>query len=372
MKTYKTIKRDKNNLGLSCLLGIIFTLQSGLLLAGNFIEPDDKYIQYTGRMDFVNPKQPLISWPGTSIKAKFTGKTLKIKLDDQEGNNYFNVIIDGNDQFPHVLHAKQGSHVYPIAFYLQDGEHIVELYKRTEGHEGSTKFLGLELADNGKLLNPPTRPIRKIAFFGDSITSGQGNEAADNSGDLDLSEKNNYLSYSSITARKLNAEHHTVSLSGIGIMLSWFDFTMPEYFDQVNGAGNNKSHWDFSSWTPDIVVINLFQNDSWLVKDPKRISPMPNSEQIIQAYVDFVYTVSQRYPNKPIICALGSMDITKQGSNWPGYVKTAVARIKQMDSKANIDTVLFEHTGYKKHPRVNQHQRNAEKLTEFIKGKMGW
>lgn len=372
MKIYKNDKRDKNNLLLSFLLGIIVTLQSGLLFAANFIEPDHQYIQYTGRVDFVNPKQPLISWSGTSIKAKFTGNTLKIKLDDQEGNNYFNVIIDGNDQFPHVLQAKKGSHVYPIAYYLQDDEHIVEIYKRTEGHEGSTKFLGLELADNGKLLNPPIRPKRKIAFFGDSVTSGQGNEAADNRGDKDSSEKNNYLSYSSITARNLDTEHHTVSLSGIGIMVSWFDYTMPEYFDQVNGAGNNNSHWDFSSWTPDIVVINLFQNDSWLIKYPERISPMPTAEQLIQAYVDFVSSIIQRYPNKPIICALGSMDITKQGSSWPSYVKTAVARIKQMDSKANIDTIFFEHTGYKKHPRVNQHQRNAEKLTEFIKSKMGW
>jgi len=270
------------------------------------------------------------------------------------------------------LQAKQGSHIYAIAYYLQKGEHSVEIYKRTEGHEGSTKFLGLELADKGKILNPPPRPIRKIAFFGDSITSGMGNEAADNHDDKNLSEKNNYLSYSSITARNLNAEHHTVSLSGIGVMASWFGFTMPEYFDQINGAGNNNSQWDFTSWVPDIVVINLFQNDRWLIKKPELISPEPTEEQIIQAYVDLVYSIIQRYPNKPIICALGSMDITKQDSNWPGYVKKAVARIKQIDGKANIDTILFEHTGYKKHPRVHQHQRNAKKLTEFIKSKMEW
>lgn len=365
-------KNNKNKAVLKLLLGISFVLQSGLLFAIQLIEPDHKYVQYTGRVDFINPKQPLISWPGTSIKAKFTGNALKIKLDDQEGNNYFNVIIDGNDQFPHVLQANPGSYTYPIAYYLQEGEHTVEIYKRTEGHEGSTKFLGLELADNGKLLTLPKRPTRKIAFFGDSITSGMGNEAADNHGDKDLSEKNNYLSYGSITARNLHAEHHTVSLSGIGIMVSWFDFTMKEYFDQINAAGNNNSHWDFSSWTPDIVVINLFQNDSWLVTESKRISPIPTADKITQAYVDFINTIRLHYPNKPIVCALGSMDITQKGSKWPGYVKTAVARIKKMDSKANIDTIFFEHTGYKKHPRVHQHQRNADKLTELIKAKMQW
>jgi hypothetical protein len=314
-------KNNKNKAVLKLLLGISFVLQSGLLFAIQLIEPDHKYVQYTGRVDFINPKQPLISWPGTSIKAKFTGNALKIKLDDQEGNNYFNVIIDGNDQFPHVLQANPGSYTYPIAY---------------------------------------------------SITSGMGNEAADNHGDKDLSEKNNYLSYGSITARNLHAEHHTVSLSGIGIMVSWFDFTMKEYFDQINAAGNNNSHWDFSSWTPDIVVINLFQNDSWLVTESKRISPIPTADKITQAYVDFINTIRLHYPNKPIVCALGSMDITQKGSKWPGYVKTAVARIKKMDSKANIDTIFFEHTGYKKHPRVHQHQRNADKLTELIKAKMQW
>jgi hypothetical protein len=199
-----------------------------------------------------------------------------------------------------------------------------------------------------------------------------GNEAADNQDDKNLSEKNNYLSYSSITARNLNAEHHTVSLSGIGIMVSWFGFTMAEYFDQINGAGNNNSQWDFTSWVPDVVVINLFQNDSWLIKKPELISPEPTEEQIIQAYVDLVSSIRQRYPNKPIVCTLGSMDITKHGSNWPGYVKKAVARIKQIDSKANIDTMFFEYTGYNRHPRVSHHHRNAEKLTEFIINKMGW
>jgi hypothetical protein len=28
---------------------------------------------------------------------------------------------------------------------------------------------------------------------------------------------------------------------------------------------DSTSKWDFSGYTPDVVVINLFQNDSWLV-----------------------------------------------------------------------------------------------------------
>ncbi|AWB65980.1 electron transporter RnfD [Saccharobesus litoralis] len=354
------------------VFGLCMLAVSVFSCAAQFFEADNNHFQYTGRIDFTQAKQPLISFAGTSIKAKFTGNKLNIRLDDQRGENFFNVIINGNDQFPYVIQAKQGLHTYPVAHHLKDGIHTVEIYKRTEGHEGYSRFLGLELSDNAKLLPAPARPNRRIAFFGDSITSGMGNEAADNAGDKQLSEKNNYLSYASITARNLNAEHHTISLSGIGIMASWFDFTMPEYYDQVNGAGNNDSKWDFKQWTPDIVVINLFQNDSWLVHDPKRISPIPNDENIIQAYIKFVNTIRSKYPNKPVICALGSMDITKSNSKWPGLVKTAVKRIKQQDNTADINTLFFEFTGYKAHPRVHQHQRNADKLTKFIKQKLAW
>ena len=75
--------------------------------------------------------------------------------------------------------------------------------------------------------------------------------------------------------------------------------------------------------------------------NPEFISPKPTALQTIQAYVDLVSSIRQRYPNKPIAYAPGSMDIIKHGSNWLGYIKKAVAQIKKMDSKANINTIFF-------------------------------
>jgi len=39
---------------------------------------------------------------------------------------------------------------------------------------------------------------------------------------------------------------------------------MPEMYDGLNPADGN-SKWNFNEYTPDVVVVNLFQNDSWLV-----------------------------------------------------------------------------------------------------------
>ncbi len=338
------------------------------------ISGGDKYLQYTGRIDFLNSKEPQISWPGTMIAGNFTGAYLAFTLDDQLGKNFFNVFIDGDLQNPIIIQVEKGEKTYLVADKLSSGKHSFLFAKRTEGEEGATTIKGIELADNANLLAPPPRLKRKIEFFGDSITSGMGNESADNGPDHLLKDKNNFMSFASITARNLSAEAHIISQSGIGIMISWFPFIMPQFYDQLSAVGNNDTKWDFSTWTPDVVVINLFQNDAWLTDREHRLNPNPNDEQRIQAYMDFVKTIREKYPNAYIICALGSMDATKAGSKWTGYVTSAVERLKKENPRENkkMDTLFFEFTGYEAHPRVKQHQVNAAKLTAFIKQKMSW
>lgn len=358
---------------------IIHNLLLGALCFSSlvFAEPvqtvgaDSKQYLYTGRIDFADKKAPSLSWTGSSIKANFTGTSLAIKLDDQLGKNYFNIFVDGETQHPYVLEAKQGEQTYVISTALKPGDHSLEIYKRTEGEEGATKFKGLVLDADAKLLAPPARPTRRMEIYGDSITSGAGNEGADNGADHLLTEKNNYWAYGAITARNLNAELHTISQSGIGIMISWFPFIMPQFYDQLSAVGNNDSQWDFSQWTPDLVVINLLQNDSWLIDREKRLQPTPNDAQRVQAYIDFVRSIRAKYPNVQIICALGSMDATAT-PKWPEYVTAAVERMRTENNDKKLDTIFFEYTGYGQHPRIAQHKANAEKLTAFIKKKMNW
>jgi hypothetical protein len=355
-------------IALACFL--IFGTQ--VIFANTIISAADAKLQYTGRIDFSQPAAPQISWPGSSIAANFTGPYLAVTLDDQWGKNYFNVFIDDDFAHPTIIQADKGEKKYVIATQLSKGEHKFLLSKRTEGEEGATHFKGIELADQAALLNPHARLNRKIEFFGDSITSGMGNESADDGPDHLLKDKNNFMAYDAITARNLNAELHVISQSGIGILVSWFSFTMPQFFGQLSAVGRNDSEWDFSSWTPDVVVINLFQNDAWLIDREHRMSPAPTDAQRVQAYSDFVKSIRGKYPNAYIVCALGSMDAAKEGSKWPGYINTAVARLKTDNPQEKIDAIFFEFTGYGGHPRVKQHISNAEKLTAFIRQKMHW
>lgn len=337
--------------------------------AERFVPASHELIRYSGRVDFSDPRAPSLSWPGTAVEVKFSGTKISLVLNDQFGKNYFNVFVDGDLDNPIVIDCKQGLGTYLIAEELAGEQHSLLITKRTEGEEGRTGLIGLVVDDGAELLSLPPAPKRKIEFYGDSITSGMGNEAAIDAADDILAEKNNFLAYGAIAARELNAEYRSISQSGIGVMVSWFDFVMPQFYDQLDAVGNNDSLWDFSRWTPDVVVINLFQNDSWLVE--KRLDPVPSDEQRIQAYSDFLASVRGKYPNAFIICILGSMDATKAGSKWPGYIEAAVARRMEYNDR-KLATLFFPFEGYGKHPRVQHHRKNAELLAASIKKVMNW
>lgn len=355
-------------------LWLIFLFLFSSQIFATQIAPDDDRILYTGRVDFTDPKTPYLSWPGTSIQANFSGNKLVITMDDDRGKNYYNVIIDGQDQYPHVLELKEGGTEYDLSHALfgsSQKQHSLEIFKRTDGRDGGSYFLGLQLAEGKTLGEKPERPVRKIAFFGDSITSGMGNEAPDNGSDKNGAEKNHYLSYAAITARDLDAEFHTVSASGIGFMVSWPDYVMPQVYDQTNGVENNDSKWDFNQWQPDVVVVNIGQNDSWLVNDKKRLSSTPARSDIVQAYKEFIVSLRKVYPSARFVSVLGSMDATASDL-WPNMINEALTEINKMDREANISLVLFDYTGYSAHPKVPQHINNAEKLTQHIKEIMSW
>jgi lysophospholipase L1-like esterase len=365
---------------LQCRFRLCVKLASGLAFlaiatsaaAAALIAPADPNLRYTGRIDFSNPAAPVLSWPGSSIEGNFTGGGLTVKLDDQSGRNFFNVFLDGDLARPTVLAAKKGANDYVVATELAPGPHRFLITKRTEGEEGATVFRGLELADGAGLLPPPARKQRRIEFFGDSITSGLGNESPDNGPDHLTKDKNNFMSYASIAARSLDAEAHIISQSGIGVMISWFPFTMPDFYDQLSAVGNNDTAWDFNSWTPDVVVINLLQNDSWLIDREKRLLPVPDDAERVRRYRQFVQKIRSLYPGAYIICALGSMDATKEGSKWPGYIRSAVDQMRSEQGDNRIDTLVFPFTGYGAHPRVRQHEANAALLTEMVRSKLGW
>jgi hypothetical protein len=336
----------------------------------SLISPQNKMIAYEGRVAFTDDAAELM-WPGTSVTVNFKGTSISGLFKDSDTSNYYNVIID--KKMIHKIHFDTLKKTYLLASDLPSGKHTLQLFKRTEWDKGKTWFYGFSGNGKIKLLEPPKLPKRKIEFYGNSITCGYGIE--DNVHDSYFGYyENNYDAYAALTARHFNAQYHCTAKSGIGIMVSWFPLIMPEMYDRLDPTDPN-SKWDFSKYSPDLIIINLFQNDSWLLNQPNHEqfksrfgAHPPDEKDIIQAYRNFVLTIRDKHPNAQIICMLGNMDITKKGSPWPGYVQSAVASLN--DKK--IFTYFAAYKDTPSHPKTAEQKVLAEGLIRFIEQHIKW
>lgn len=330
------------------------------------VSVNDKSLQYEGRIGFDDPTGAKIYWAGSSVTIRFNGTGLKAILKDERAHNYYNVIIDSDSI--HMLKPGKEKTTYTLASGLSEGEHTVQLFKRTDAKAGMTLFYGFELPVDSKVLDL-SKKKRTIEFYGNSITVGSGI----NEGKFPGGDENNYLSYAAVTARHFNARYTCIARSGIGLMVSWFSLTMAEMYTRLN-PDDSTSRWDFKKNIPDLVVVNLLQNDNALVGMPddeqfkKRFgSTAPSPEYIIKNYTRFVKSLRDYYPKASILCALGNMDAVRPGSPWPGYIEKAVELLQ--DRK--IHTYFFPY-GNAEHPDVKAQQEMADGLIQFIERTIKW
>ena len=332
---------------------------------------NDPKIQYEGRTAFSDSTASL-NWSGSSISLNFKGSEISAILKDADTANYYNVILD--DRVISKIQLDTIKKKYILASGLSKGKHKIQLYKRTEWGKGQTFFYGFEINENDKILAKSKPKKKKMEFYGDSITCGYGNEVTNGKDSGAGHFENHYLTYGAITARNFDAQFSCIATSGIGVMVSWFPTIMPDIYDLTNPHDKN-TKWDFNNYTPDIVVINLFQNDSWIVNQPKNAefinkfgSKKPNEDFIIKSYENFVKLIRLKYPNTSIVCALGNMDATKEGSKWPDYVKKAIENIN--DKK--IYTHFFAYKNTPGHPKISEQKAMADSLIAFINQNVKW
>lgn len=332
-----------------------------------FDHPD---LFYQGRLSERNESYGL-SWPGSSISITFKGSSIHAVLQDSDTADYFNVILDGIVLTR--IHIDTGKRSYLLASGISKGRHTIQLFKQTEAEKGTAWFYGFEIGGKAKL-KKTQKPERKIEFYGNSITCGYAIEDSSGKDSGKGYFESNYDAYGAITARHFKAQYQCIAKSGIGMMISWGPVIIPEIYDRVLES-DSLSKWDFSKYRPDVVVINIFQNDAWLTKLPDhpqfRIrfpEGAPEEQEIIARYKSFVQGIRAKYPGATIICALGNMDATKEGSLWPGYIQQAV---KELNDK-KIFTHFFPYKKTKGHPSRREQKQMADSLIEFIEKNIKW
>lgn len=245
-------------------------------MKGTYIDADHPYIQYTGRMDFTDPKSVLMIYPGSYIKVRFEGSSISLRFSQEESDwgNYIGYIIDDIIEGKILLEENTEDKSYKIIDGLEDKEHLLTIFRRADFTRGRCFFNGVILEPGKSLLPPPPRPGRRIEVYGDSITAGEVSEAYGYEGKLDPEEtahlSNAWYSYANILARMLEAEIHNVGQGGLALQDGYGYCCQPDTiglettFDKLIHIPylGGYTYWDFKKYTPHIVIIAIGQNDS--------------------------------------------------------------------------------------------------------------
>lgn len=325
-------------------------------------------IHYLGRFDHSSPEAPTFSWPGTAIVTRFSGTGIDVNLHD-EGHNFFAVSIDGG--LPNVFATSAAKDTYTLASGLSQGEHDVMLFRRTESFQGLVHFHGFSVGGGAPLIPTPPPFKRHLELIGDSITCGYGNDGVGPNCGFTAETENGWLAYGSVAARALKAEARLIAYSGKGIYRDGSSDTtnqMPVLYERTF-ADIAGSTWDFSTWTADVVVVNLGTND---------FGPGDPGQPYIDAYTAMIQQIRGHYPQAYILCAVGSMMIGNGLAQCTSYVKSAVsaanaagdARVSFVD--LGVQDGLVDGYGCDYHPSVKTDQLMADKLTAAISAVTGW
>lgn len=345
-------------------------------------------LRFVGRFDTRDPAGPKCSWPGCRIVARFEGDTISVRLKDlarswQEANgtNEWDAIVDG--ETTHITTLRSDTQ-FDLARGLRAGPHTVELFKRSGPHHGETQFLGFDF-HGGKLLAPPAAKTRRIAIVGDSQSYGFGVLGVGTCDNADAAKYEHFgYSYPALVATAFDADVHAVSYPGKGLIQNIWrpDKLVFSALVQRELADDDTSTFDFSTYVPDVVVIQLGSND-YSIGLPTD-TPGGPSQTAFQAKLREMVQLHRRHYPQAFIALLispSASDGTASGhlartnvTNGMNAIAAEFAnagdeRVSVLEPSASPESEL---TGCRHHGNEAFHRRLATVVSGFIRLKLGW
>lgn len=297
---------------------------------------DERYVNLYGRnfynenlagMTFVNSASGFeLKFRGTSVSAKLC------KIGSRD--SMWSVFVDGEtDSNARVLTFTDTKGVFiekTLVEGLSEGEHTIKVLKRTPSN--FDRLLVKEISSDGMFTAVPEKPSVNIAFYGDSITCGEGvlrDYKPSDSAKYTALTQNALQSYAAYAAGKLNASYEIFGRGGITLK-----FRNPEtepfsvlnnyksYAVDLSVANGDCPEYDFSS-TVDAVVVYLGTNDYIRRKYDTGYSPAGMEA----AYIEFVEQVVGAHYGYyiPVVLCSGLM---VHSSELGGCVKGATEKLK--------------------------------------------
>ena len=235
-----------------------------------------------------------------------------------------------------------------------------------------------EIRTDGKIV-PLEEKGTKIEFIGDSVTCGYGVEGKNELESFTTATENAGKSYAGLVTDWLGLDSMLTCFSGHGIVSGYTDDPekrniselAPPYYEVAgrnsfalpSGRRPEDIPWDFSSWQPEKVLINLGTNDlSWCTDRE------PRKDMFRKQYKEFLKTVRKNNPGAMILCVLGIM-----GTGLNETMVQAVNEYRMENGDTRIHSMTLQEQdaarygyGSDYHPNEKVQQRLAEKIEAFI------
>lgn len=339
------------------------------------IAASDSAYSYMGRIDFTEPDSPLFVYAGSMVSVKFTGTSLGVLLIPKPiyMQSQFGVILDGVQYCFDINHTDLPEYRYiPVAEGLDEGEHTVTVFKRTAGSHCYFNFCGLLIDEDAKLIAEDKSYSLNIEVYGDSVSSGEVVEAVDYTGHADPQHHsqydNSWFSYPLSLARKLNARVHNIAQGGIALFDGTGYFNSPQLigmesvYDKLSYAPPfEPTEWDFSRYTPDIVIIAIGQNDA--SPDPDCLKNDSYRRRWKDGYKKIVLDLKEKYGAKTKFIL-----ITTVLMHDPVWDEALDEICSELDD-GNITRFRFTRNGAATpgHPRIPEQEEMACELAAYIR-----
>lgn len=347
-------------------------LQPHALAGEQPVSWQESELQYCGRIDRDREDGALMVYPASFVRIRFTGSSIRAVFTNIRSywTSCMGWLLDGQ-QYRGDL-ADEGETVLTLGENLGEGEHELCLFKRMDSCHMAL-FHGFLLAADGQVLTPEPLPERKMEVFGDSVSAGEVSEAVDYCGQPDPEHNgeysNSYYSYAWITARKLGAQLHDIAQGGIALQNGEGYFNEPKargmewMYDKMQYHPNlcQPKSWDFSLYTPQVVILAFGQNDSHPTDYMAQDYDSEASRHWRAAYSGFLDTLKGIYPDAHFIC---KTTILEHDKSWDRAIRQVVE--EKADARIHYFAYSNNSTGTKGHIRRPEAERMAEELGSYI------